>query len=207
MPIAPPISNFNPRAPYGARHAAETSKGSAVGFQSTRPIRGATTVIKGKVTDIKHFNPRAPYGARRHTYQTGKHSLCNFNPRAPYGARRSPKYSLVLGRWKFQSTRPIRGATCYPHPDNLSASYFNPRAPYGARLRTRTTLRCLCLFQSTRPIRGATNPFSPIEAIRYYFNPRAPYGARLFGIRPTDNLMGISIHARHTGRDPNFTIL
>ena len=42
MPIAPPISNFNPRAPYGAR-------------PWTRSLGVSTT----------HFNPRAPYGARQ----------------------------------------------------------------------------------------------------------------------------------------------
>ena len=37
-------SHFNPRAPYGARHARHTLKSRIKRFQSTRPIRGATPV-------------------------------------------------------------------------------------------------------------------------------------------------------------------
>ena len=58
---------------------------------------------------------------------------------------------------KFQSTRPLRGATagtrvhCYPSE-----------------------------FQSTRPLRGATRRWTWRSRRPYNFNPRAPYGARLW---------------------------
>ena len=81
------------------------------GFQSTRPIRGATIIHYSlSFPSNLYFNPRAPYGARplpsllRHWIRT------YFNPRAPYGARlRSLSSSSVS--YTFQSTRPIRGAT------------------------------------------------------------------------------------------------
>ena len=122
-----------------------------------------------------------------------------FNPRAPYGARLySRRRSITIDR--FQSTRPIRGATAVttglswasrisihaPHTgrDSLCESKrldqqdFNPRAPYGARLLRPILSHGINIFQSTRPIRGATNHIQSAE----------------LGIR-------ISIHAPHTGRD------
>ena len=79
----------------------------------------------------------------------------------------------------FQSTRPIRGATC------PMRSAWTP----------------LLTFQSTRPIRGATKSTLPRGRGRPHFNPRAPYGARPGAARPRKDIGIISIHAPHTGRD------
>ena len=123
---------FNPRAPYGARlqvvcfrnladyisiHAPHTGRDSDRGiatipleiFQSTRPIRGATS-----------------------TRQYNSISGCYFNPRAPYGARLK-FLDMRAGDGRFQSTRPIRGATKLDKANLGAWYYFNPRAPYGAR--------------------------------------------------------------------------
>ena len=81
-------SHFNPRAPCGARpaytvgvpgrerisiHAPRAGRdfqcfdaaAVSAGFQSTRPVRGATRSIPCRNSSISHFNPRAPCGARR----------------------------------------------------------------------------------------------------------------------------------------------
>ena len=126
-------TDFNPRAPYGARrrirhdyvktrsisiHAPHTGRDDAPAapeydediFQSTRPIRGATK-----------FDPE-----------------------------------LEARLVKFQSTRPIRGATRRGRPPGLPGQHFNPRAPYGARQSRICRPGARRAFQSTRPIRGAT---------------------------------------------------
>ena len=54
---------FNPRAPCGARHSRDVSSPRRRGFQSTRPMRGATENIGAQVGGTG-FNPRAPCGAR-----------------------------------------------------------------------------------------------------------------------------------------------
>ena len=168
---------FNPRAPYGARHnrfahnmfsnnisihAPHTGRDILSGvlaiwllrFQSTRPIRGATRESKNDSYRAKNFNPRAPYGARLASVSLAVCSL-NFNPRAPYGARLNP-YKLIFVFGKFQSTRPIRGATAEESAALSQESHFNPRAPYGARPAKDTDSTANKQFQSTRPIRGAT---------------------------------------------------
>ena len=56
-------------------------------FQSTRPARGATFITSAEKTAPLDFNPRAPRGARQGT--AGNFAdWCYFNPRAPRGARR-----------------------------------------------------------------------------------------------------------------------
>ena len=100
----------------------------------------------------------------------------NFNPRSPYGERLSLRDAFTSSH-PFQSTLPIRGATC---------------GGVGGMRRGR--------FQSTLPIRGATNDInciahsvyisihaphtgsdqghSVVEFTYTYFNPRSPYGER-----------------------------
>ena len=155
-------TDFNPRAPCGARRAL--------------PLQGRGT---------RYFNPRAPCGARRIEGGAGSNFLSYFNPRAPCGARRHirghsryiPQISThapLAGRdvipnqtglinKEFQPTRPLRGATARARENEPEQRDFNPRAPCGAR------------------------PFCGRMAIAWsYFNPRAPCGARPGKESPTD---------------------
>ena len=124
--------SFNPRAPCGARqllckmehnlhhvsiHAPRAGRDgltlSALTmmllFQSTRPVRGATFWTDRLDIKTYCFNPRAPCGARPSPTDLIA-SRESFNPRAPCGAR--PLYLLNPSRTeRFQSTRPVRGAT------------------------------------------------------------------------------------------------
>ena len=124
-------SDFNPRAPCGARHVGWLHGSAERRFQSTRPVRGATTSgrsrrmrkefqstrpVRGATGDAVHphgrredFNPRAPCGARRESLRPMWTWVTDFNPRAPCGAR-----------------LPRKGG------DRMSTD-FNPRAPCGAR--------------------------------------------------------------------------
>ena len=57
---------------------------------------------------------------------------------------------------KFQSTRPVRGATIVFVQWRDEPHYFNPRAPCGARHLSHLPKLKKFRFQSTRPVRGAT---------------------------------------------------
>ena len=92
---------FNPRAPCGARHADVRREMRDNAFQSTRPMRGATFSFVTKSAALC-FYPRAPCGLFL--------KRDSFNPRAPCGARLVlVHHRKRIGR--FQSTRPMRGAT------------------------------------------------------------------------------------------------
>ena len=79
-------------------------------FQSTRPARGATSIVATEVKGLKGFNPRAPRGARHAIAARRTEPTRSFNPRAPRGARQ-PQPRRINGPPPFQSTRPARGAT------------------------------------------------------------------------------------------------
>ena len=145
-------------------------------FQSTRPLRGATFHLPDGQT-MTAISIHAPLTGRDFgTFLTilGQY---DFNPRAPYGARltirqaaaaadkfqstrplRGATYCNIiwLQRQVFQSTRPLRGATPPPTWRKPSERDFNPRAPYGARPNQRPKADEMTGFQSTRPLRGAT---------------------------------------------------
>ena len=140
-------------------------------------MRGATSREIPARKGPRDFNPRAPCGARLGEGRGGL-GQADFNPRAPCGARHT---AMVLPgvACAFQSTRPMRGATCWPGGCTPGCCHFNPRAPCGARphLTTQSLIyirisihaphagrdgsassgRVACVgFQSTRPMRGAT---------------------------------------------------
>ena len=79
-------------------------------FQSTRPIRGATEEYGNIVTALS-ISIHAPHTGRDGCHQLQPCIPQHFNPRAPYGARLVTDICKRNGI-KFQSTRPIRGATC-----------------------------------------------------------------------------------------------
>ena len=150
--------SFNPRAPCGARQGATCQTGAAAMFQSTRPVWGATRRWK--------YSCR-PAGVSIHAPRVGRDGIassnshtCKVSIHAPrvgrdekvdgYGVRISVSiHAPRVGRddqrrrsdlvRKFQSTRPVWGATF---------SFMN--------------ISRRSLFQSTRPVWGATHrPRSP----------------------------------------------
>ena len=191
-------------------------------FQSTRPVWGATAAQDRAVEDDYHFNPRAPCGARLlqtfydlhkqpisiHAPRVGRDELDldtvigveHFNPRAPCGARlcisttqkQSEKFQSTRPVWgattgkdgfdehspSFQSTRPVWGATRDRPLKRHTGGDFNPRAPCGARPRCLHFHTWNTAFQSTRPVWGATS-------------------TNLFCMETKE----ISIHAPRVGRD------
>ena len=100
-------------------------------FQSTHPVRGATALDNYEVADVKIsiHAPRAGCDrARRHHGRKD----CHFNPRTPCGVRRAipPHWGLL---WTISIHAPRAGcdALLLLHP--LLPQNFNPRTPCGVR--------------------------------------------------------------------------
>ena len=124
-------------------------------FQPTRPLRGATrTPIK--LRDCFLISTHAPLAGRDRSSIKVTINKRDFNPRAPCGARRLPR-RLTASSATFQPTRPLRGATPSHSLSLLHCYDFNPRAPCGARLLIYTKSQQMQKFQPTRPLRGATS--------------------------------------------------
>ena len=108
-------TDFNPRAPCGARRYTGGATESSLLFQSTRPVWGAT------FNGLLCFQYNA--GISIHAPRVGRDDLFDFlglrgfkhfNPRAPCGARPHltiAKFACLI----FQSTRPVWGATIVKH--------------------------------------------------------------------------------------------
>ena len=193
-------TNFNPRAPYGARRFTAGAEADGYTFQSTRPIRGATIHDADTLPTGEAFQSTRPIGGATALRNPGKTYLL-ISIHAPHTGRDSYSRPDRSGTPPFQSTRPIRGATPAGPVRRSCRRYFNPRAPYGARRKiqiknagksiisihaphtgrdpTKDANRAADKqFQSTRPIRGATHPLRGFVLVIFDFNPRAPYGAR-----------------------------
>ena len=173
-----PNTDFNPRAPCGARrsgkvvyypqvrisihapHAGRDWRGGAMVarhalFQSTRPMRGATKANERQSNANKFQSTRPMRGA---TPMYG-------------GQARQPE--------EFQSTRPMRGATrCKDCKYYRNHPFQSTRPMRGATRRSPAWSPAPRPFQSTRPMRGATR-----------------------GGGATASDITISIHAPHAGRD------
>ena len=168
--------NFNPRPPCGGRQLNSIVALPYRLFQSTPPVRGATTTpyeddgllifqstppVRGAtsfeelgvtLTDISIHAPRAGGDNISGGLRLGR-IISIHAPRAGGDAARK---CTPTGRMGFQSTPPVRGATelFRRGPRNKGISIHAPRA--GSDNGSLTLKICNNIFQSTLPVRGAT---------------------------------------------------
>ena len=154
-----PGSYFNPRAPYGARHAAATGITLPMLISIHAPHTGRdlpTASIPARPQ--LHFNPRAPYGARPDA-QSCIVQEERFQSTRPIRGATVGSANVRSHIYLFQSTRPIRGATSCYKPHKECPSVISIHAPHTGRDEIgQWAGRYNMRFQSTRPIRGATLP-------------------------------------------------
>ena len=147
--------DFNPRTPCGVRRNVESAKRRhqhisihaphagcdrpcrktdrcCAIFQSTHPMRGATSTFSQEQDTTADFNPRTPCGVRLRDAARAFHLTKDFNPRTPCGVR------------------PLKTAL------RMRFVNFNPRTPCGVRQCRAGHQRRVPEFQSTHPMRGAT---------------------------------------------------
>jgi len=172
----PPLTNFNPRAPRGARRSTAMTAWGYTRISIHAPHVGRDDVVVYVCIQMCDFNPRAPRGARQFTpSQPAAKSLFQ-STRPTWGATRMWRRGLRV--LLFQSTRPTWGATSCTvfagGPD-----YISIHAPHVGR-------DCLAMLST---------------AAAWHFNPRAPRGARRPVAYGNGRCRRISIHAPHVGRD------
>ena len=145
---------FNPRSPCGERPECRKIRRIGGVFQSTLPVRGATSPMRrtSRRRTISIHAPRAGSDPSRIAS-----IVCGsvFQSTLPVRGATNRALWERSGHWEFQSTLPVRGATCFSACDCRAVS-----------------------FQSTLPVRGATPSRTLREGVRCYFNPRSPCGER-----------------------------
>ena len=122
-------------------------------FQSTLPMRGATTSTRQRIISTPDFNPHSPCGERPASDLLSLLQV-NFNPHSPCGER--PAFGFKICRFID----------------------FNPHSPCGERLISLIFLMTQNLFQSTLPMRGATTASDLLSLLQVNFNPHSPCGER-----------------------------
>ena len=174
--MALPILYFNPRAPCGARPASPPFCGHEWPFQSTRPMRGATQILRCDMAGKVFQSTRPMRGATTPSVSPVIVPLISIH--APHAGRDRIPIMILSSRLLFQSTRPMRGATKLL-PNFQRQRLISIHAPHAGRDRHGS--------------HGNDNA--------RYFNPRAPCGARLDAPQVEAPVVQISIHAPHAGRD------
>ena len=162
---------------------------SAIIFQSTHPLRGATrqkavsrfhdgisihAPLAGCDTPSKPTQKRlqisihAPLAGCDHE-QHGRTQTCaqNFNPRTPCGVRRVVM-NCAAASTTFQSTHPLRGATLSCLYPPITKADFNPRTPCGVRHHSGLSRSGRRHFNPRTPcgVRPSCRPF-PAREIRF----------------------------------------
>ena len=191
-------------------------------FQSTHPVRGATSSVNSHFFYIIYFNPRTPCGVRPFHRATANHLLyiSIHAPRAGCDSRiHKSNFRQLLFQsthpvrgatedsdekrrsYRFQSTHPVRGATVVSASADDTDVHFNPRTPCGVRRTAQAKAILDFAFQSTHPVRGATCRASGQCDTAANFNPRTPCGVRLHKRGADRHKLCISIHAPRAGCD------
>ena len=120
---------------------------------------------------------------------------------APLAGRDLVLVVPIRHRCRFQSTRPLRGATRIAEYIYFASCYFNPRAPCGARLLWRWPLVCVCRISIHAPLAGRDCTFAQIVRIRDKFQSTRPLRGATSSRWPDWPAGCISIHAPLAGRD------
>ena len=159
--------DFNPRAPCGARR-----RGPGPAVEREISIHAPRVGRDNRIPTRRVHRPisiHAPRVGRDRGWRSHGRTRNYFNPRAPCGARPG----VVLGRpWseKFQSTRPVWGATSQA-----------------------STLYRTDVFQSTRPVWGATAFLSMV----YTSTPISIHAPRVGRDSKFDDFTPSNLHKRY----------
>ena len=102
---------------------------------------------------------------------------CYFNPRTPCGVRHSEHF-IHAASYLFQSTHPLRGATCCASAPPRQPTHFNPRTPCGVRPGYLLQPAFAHDFNPRTPC-GVRRGCYHVPNWGQYFNPRTPCGVRL----------------------------
>ena len=168
---------FNPRTPCGMRLAGLPSRRCMPLFQSTHPLRGATSLSE-YVPTPSIFQSTHPLRGATASMRSTSISPINFNPRTPCGVRlMNERVNITLEG--FQSTHPLRGATDSKRLF-LRGYEISIHAPLaGCDVRGRRDRRGLFHISIHAPLAGCDSPHGAFQNKVVNFNPRTPCGVRL----------------------------
>ena len=149
-----PISIHAPRT--GSDQLGDNRLAGCVEFQSTLPVRGATSQGARKASVRGYFNPRSPHGERRAGSggAAGTETISIHAPRTGSDTDAVRRERLGI---RISIHAPRTGSDHWERVGmGADRTDFNPRSPHGERRRKAMYNIIVYEFQSTLPARGAT---------------------------------------------------
>ena len=137
MLVFAPVTNFNPRSPYGER---------------PNPLFSSFPTAD--------FNPRSPYGERLQTLRSS-FKISAFQSTLPLRGATCIN-CLCFEVYSISIHAPLTGSDCSAGSWTSATRYFNPRSPYGERHQRHSIGQIADQFQSTLPLRGATAEYAKL---------------------------------------------
>ena len=124
--------DFNPHSPCGERRPFFFSITTSCSFQSTLPMRGATTTDYQLLYIPFNFNPHSPCGERLNEHMQMALTIANFNPHSPCGERLHGAATNLIQLSHFNPHSPC-GERRHNQRLICDRYYFNPHSPCGER--------------------------------------------------------------------------
>ena len=170
------------------------------GISIHAPLAGCDVQRQYQHQPALHFNPRTPCGVRRVSGQRPLYRSC-ISIHAPLAG--CDVYNALDFRLLdvFQSTHPLRGATCRHAGCGVWWLHFNPRTPCGVRRATVKAYDSATVFQSTHPLRGATRGRTSWSGWGTFQSTHPLRGATTRSCQTPIPSISISIHAPLAGCD------
>ena len=136
------------------------SSGLLPSFQSTHPLRGATSVTRVVPPVGRNFNPRTPCGVRQLVHASLGQAV-DFNPRTPCGVR------LYRSHGRNRDVYFNPRTPCGVRPDVFlrpgdGDKHFNPRTPCGVRQVTMSKKANLTEISIHAPLAGCDQGAVPV---------------------------------------------
>ena len=193
-------SNFDPRAPCGARPDDVEKQACLTRISIHAPLAGRDKEEKTKKAGYK-ISIHAPLTGRDKCDHDGNRTTNRFQPTRPLRGATGGVVQLVARHTLFQPTRPLRGATRCSRPA-ASDSFISTHAPLTGRDGELCEQPARIFISTHAPLTGRDLDRRCRMARHGNFNPRAPYGARRperllsdgrNGFQPTRPLRGATV--------------
>jgi len=193
------IANFKPHTPLRARLRCRIVMTGFKGFQSMRPVRGATSRTYSLIVMPSSISIHTPRSWRDTEALCGLRRTSHFNPRAPRGARHGR--TAAQYRWLDFNPRAPRGARRRLHLLGLRLLWISIHAPLAGRDGVAGALSSVGLISIHASRAGRDSILTIVRFSFAYFNPRASRGARHQIAQSNLKYSRISILAPRAGRD------
>ena len=192
------ICQFQSTHPLRGATTPRCTTGFASTFQSTHPLRGAT-LSTFSVFQHSRISIHAPLAGCDLAAEAAGRDPGDFNPRTPCGVRQRRRPRDRRNSSNFNPRTPC-GVRQDQYHRKLLDRNFNPRTPCGVRQRSPRHTHGRAPFQSTHPLRGATQDGHGVGLARG-ISIHAPLAGCDKGGKQISYIDLISIHAPLAGCD------